>query len=213
MKINEIARRVGMTSKNIRFYEQEGLLTPQRDRENGYRNYSEADEDTLRRIKLMRKLGLPLEEIRQMQSGRLTLSEGMRRQSAALERQRRDLAAAQEFCLLLQSCGEDFGSMDADRFLQEMELREKEGTLFVNKQILDHRSKSMAAIVAAGVFALLMLGVIALLIWAWFYDPIPFGIVLGISVIPGALIVGVFAALLQRLKEIKGGEEDAARNY
>ena len=213
MKINEIARRVGMTSKNIRFYEQEGLLTPQRDRENGYRNYSEADEDTLRRIKLMRKLGLPLEEIRQMQTGRLTLSEGMRRQSAALERQRKDLAAAQEFCLLLQSCGEDFGSMDADRFLQEMELREKEGTLFVNKQNLDHRSKSIAAIVAAGVFALLMLGIIALLIWAWFYDPIPFGIVLGIIAIPAAVIVGVFAALLQRLKEIKGGEEDVARNY
>lgn len=213
MKINEIARRVGMTSKNIRFYEQEGLLTPQRDRENGYRNYSEADEDTLRRIKLMRKLGLPLEEIRQMQTGRLTLSEGMRRQSAALERQRKDLAAAQEFCLLLQSCGEDYGSMDADGFLQEMELREKEGTLFVNKQKFDHRSKSVAATVAAVVFSLLMLGVIALLIWAWFYDPIPFGIVLGISLFPAAVIVGVFAALLQRLKEIKGGEEDVARNY
>ena len=213
MKINEIARRVGITSKNIRFYEQEGLLTPRRDRENGYRNYSEADEDALRRIKLMRKLGLPLEEIRQMQSGRLTLSEGMRRQVAALERQQRDLAAAQEICLLLRSAGADYGSVDPDRFLQEMELKEKEGTVFVNRQNRDQRSKSTAAILAAGVFALIMLGFAAIIVWAWFYDPIPVGIVLFIVAILLIPVVGVALALRQRLKEIEGGEEDAARNY
>lgn len=213
MKINEIAQRVGITRKNIRFYEQEGLLSPQRDRENGYRNYSGEDEDTLRRIKLMRKLGLPLEEIRQMQSGRLTLSEGMRRQLATLERQQRDLAVAQEFCLRLRDCGEGYDSLDADGCLRDMELKEKEGTVFVNKHIQDQRSKSAAAILAAGVFALIMLGFVALIVWAWFYDPIPVGIVLFIIAILLVPVVGVALALRQRLKEIEGGEEDAARNY
>ena len=35
--------------------------------------------EVLRRIKLLRKLGLPLEEIRQMQHGAYTVGDGMRR--------------------------------------------------------------------------------------------------------------------------------------
>ena len=213
MKINEIAQRVGITKKNIRFYEREGLLEPQRDRENGYRQYSEADEAELRRIKLMRKLGLPLEEIRQMQQGRLTLAEGMRRQLAQLERQKKDLAAAEEFCLLLRAGGETYAELDADRHLREMEVREKEGTVFVDHYIADRRRSAAAAVTAAAIFALLMAGCIALLVWAWVYDPIPFGIVAVIIAFPAAVIIGVFAALMQRLKEIKGGEEYAARKY
>ena len=69
MKINEVEALVGITKKNIRFYEAEGLLAPRRNSDNGYRDYGEEDVAVLRRIKLMRKLGLPLEDIRQMLSG------------------------------------------------------------------------------------------------------------------------------------------------
>ena len=69
MKINEVEQRIGITKKNIRFYEDQGLLSPRRNKENGYREYSEEDVKTLEQIKLLRKLGLPLEEIRLMQSG------------------------------------------------------------------------------------------------------------------------------------------------
>ncbi len=213
MKINEMAQRVGMTTKNIRFYEQEGLLSPQRNRQNGYRSYGPQEEDTLRRIKLMRKLGLPLEEIRQMQTGRLTLGEGMRRQLAELGRQQRNLAEAQEFCARLGDCGADYDALDADQWLREMELKEKEGMVFVNKQNRDHRAKSVAAICAAVVFALLMLCVVALMIWAAIYDPIPIGILIGLCAMCLIPVTGVGLALIQRLKEIKGGEEDAARYY
>ena len=44
---------------NIRYYEQQGLLTPAR-RENGYREYSDEDLQTLQKIKLLRHLGLSL---------------------------------------------------------------------------------------------------------------------------------------------------------
>jgi DNA-binding transcriptional MerR regulator len=77
MKINEVEAQVGITKKNIRFYEEEGLLTPRRNRENGYRDYGEAELRTLRQIKLLRKLGLPLEEIRRLQAGVLTVSDAM----------------------------------------------------------------------------------------------------------------------------------------
>ena len=69
MKINEVEAAVGVTKKNIRFYEEEGLISPRREPGNGYRSYSEADVERLRRIKLLRKLDVPLAEIRQMLEG------------------------------------------------------------------------------------------------------------------------------------------------
>ena len=62
MKINEVEALVGITKKNIRFYEEQGLLSPRRNSENGYRDYGQEEVDTLRQIKLLRKLGVPLEE-------------------------------------------------------------------------------------------------------------------------------------------------------
>ena len=52
MKINEVEAAVGVTKKNIRFYEEEGLIHPGREPGNGYRSYSAADVERLRRIKL-----------------------------------------------------------------------------------------------------------------------------------------------------------------
>ena len=88
MKINEVEAQVGITKKNIRFYEEQGLLSPRRNSENGYRDYGEAEVAVLRQIKLMRKLGVPLEEIRRMQAGG-TVADGMRRHLVTLERERK----------------------------------------------------------------------------------------------------------------------------
>ena len=79
MKINEVEQLVGITKRNIRFYEKEGLLSPVRNADNGYRDYGEEDVQTLRKIKLLRKLDVPLEEIRKMQRGTLTLTGARRR--------------------------------------------------------------------------------------------------------------------------------------
>ena len=59
LKINEVEALVGITKKNIRFYEEKGLLSPSRNSDNGYRDYGEEEVAVLRRIKLMRKLGCP----------------------------------------------------------------------------------------------------------------------------------------------------------
>ena len=44
-KINEVEALVGITKKNIRFYEAEGLLSPRRNSQNGYRDYGDAEVD------------------------------------------------------------------------------------------------------------------------------------------------------------------------
>ena len=63
MTIKEMEARTGLTRANIRFYEAEGLITPER-RPNGYRDYSEEDLAVLQRVKLLRSLHMSLEEIK-----------------------------------------------------------------------------------------------------------------------------------------------------
>ena len=98
MKINEVEALVGITKKNIRFYEDQGLLSPKRNSENSYREYGEEEVQTPRRIKLLRKLGVPIEEIRQMFIGTHTVADGMRRHLISLERERRNLDQSQACC-------------------------------------------------------------------------------------------------------------------
>ena len=70
MTIKELETSLGMTRANIRFYEQEGFLSPARGA-NNYRIYSEEDVETLRKLKLLRQLGLPLDTIKKVQQGEL----------------------------------------------------------------------------------------------------------------------------------------------
>ena len=61
MTIRELEQKSGLERANIRFYEKAKLLNPVR-RENGYRDYSEGDLETLRRICLLRRLQFSVEE-------------------------------------------------------------------------------------------------------------------------------------------------------
>lgn len=65
MKIKEIEERTGISSHNIRFYEKEKLIVPERNPINGYREYTENDVELLKRIKLLRMLDIPVSDIRE----------------------------------------------------------------------------------------------------------------------------------------------------
>jgi len=116
MTIKEIEARSGMTRANIRYYEQEGLLSPQRG-ENGYRNYSEGDLDTLLRIKLLRSLGLSIDDIRALQSGELSLSAALSRRLDELDTLRQDTDYALSLCHTLRDDGADYATLDAEKYL------------------------------------------------------------------------------------------------
>lgn len=62
MLLNEIVKEVGMTKRAIKYYEEKGLLTVNKDN-NGYRNYSNQDVDTLKKISVYRKLGMGIKDI------------------------------------------------------------------------------------------------------------------------------------------------------
>nr|WP_325305067.1 MerR family transcriptional regulator [uncultured Dysosmobacter sp.] len=216
MRINEVEALVGITKKNIRFYEAEGLLTPRRSSENGYRDYGEDEVETLRRIKLLRKLGVPLEEIRQMQTGAHTVGDGMRRHLVTLERDRENLDQAIRLCAALTDRQERLSDLDAAAVLEAMETMEQSGTTFQNKQRQDIRIRYVAPVLITLVMVGLMLGVMWLFFWAFEEDPAgapPLPLLAGLMAVPGVIALGVIASLVQRIREIGKGEIDDAKQF
>ena len=63
MKISELAERVGLPAKTIRYYESRGVIPPPERLSNGYRTYSADDERRLRTVAAARDIGLPLDAI------------------------------------------------------------------------------------------------------------------------------------------------------
>jgi DNA-binding transcriptional MerR regulator len=57
MRIGALARRTGVSVRLLRYYEEQGLLAPVR-QPSGYREYTEADVDTVRRIRALLAAGL-----------------------------------------------------------------------------------------------------------------------------------------------------------
>lgn len=215
MKINEAEALAGISKKNIRFYEEQGLLSPKRNNDNGYRDYGPEEIAVLRQIKLLRKLGVPLEEIRNMQSGSHTLGDGMRRHLVTLERERRNLEQAMALCRALQDRDEPLDRLDAGAVLEEMERLEGEGATFPDRQRNDRAGRYLAPAAVTAGMAVLMVGLMALLLWAFSVEeaapPVPLMVLL--VLLPAVVLLGVCLAFIQRVEEIRKGEVEDAKHY
>ena len=199
MKINEVEAAVGVTKKNIRFYEEEGLISPRREPGNGYRSYSEADVERL------------------MLEGECTLAEGMTRQLERLNTRRADLDEAVNFCTLLQKEPVSLNELDVEQTLARLTAKEEQGVSFVNIEQTDRKAERVrGALVGAGLFTALMLFIMGIMVWASCVDPEeapPLPLLVVLVGIPAGCIIGTLKVLVDRLKEIGKGEEDAYRNY
>lgn len=65
MNIGSAAERSGVSAKMIRYYEEIGLLAPGR-RDNGYRDYTDAEVSVLQFIRRTRDLGFSLNEVSEL---------------------------------------------------------------------------------------------------------------------------------------------------
>ena len=66
MHIGEVAERVGLSLRTIRYYEEVGLITPSARTQGGFRLYTEADAARLQLVKDMKPLGFSLDEMRDL---------------------------------------------------------------------------------------------------------------------------------------------------
>ena len=64
--INKLANLAGLTNRTLRYYDEIGLLSPQRISSNGYRIYTQKEVDLLQQILFYRELGLQLDDIKQI---------------------------------------------------------------------------------------------------------------------------------------------------
>ena len=65
MLLNEIINEVGMTKRAVKYYEEKGLLSVDKD-SNGYHNYSAQNVETLKKISVYRKLGIGIKDIQSL---------------------------------------------------------------------------------------------------------------------------------------------------
>jgi len=214
VKIYQVEELVGITKKNIRFYEDEGLLNPERNPENGYREYSLKDVHQLQKIKLLRKLDVPIEEIRLLQQGKSSFRETMNRQIQALEQKQKDALIMAELCSKLKDEISDINQLDAETYLFEMNKMETNGTKFVDIEKRDViMKKKLGSIIAAVFFCLIQMAVDIPLLIHMRKSPSQKVVCLIIMIFTFLLIGGIITVLVQRLKEINKGEEYEARKY
>ena len=216
MKINEVEALAGIAKKNIRFYEEQGLLSPKRNPENGYRDYGEDEVLVLRRIRLLRKLDVPIDEIRLMLSGTHTVADGMRRHLISLERSQRNLQQAISLCQELTGQDIPISQLDTECLLSQMEAMEQSGTAFRDVAAQDIRTRYVAPVAVTAVVVTFMAALSGLLLWAFSVSPEdapPIWFVLVLVGIFAAVGVGCIAALTQRIQEIRKGEIDDAKKY
>jgi DNA-binding transcriptional MerR regulator len=97
LRIGEVAERIGVTERTLRFYEEKGLLKPPTRMEGGFRLYSDDDVRRVGRIKDLQKLlGFSLAEIKEMveaEEVKMQLKAGYRPESGLREKREAVLRA------------------------------------------------------------------------------------------------------------------------
>ena len=216
MKIRTVEELVGITRKNIRFYEEEGLLTVKR-ADNGYREYDAEDIVRLKQIKFLRRLFVPIEEIRRVLEGSETLEVCLHKQRHAYEQQKKNLdglCAVTDSLIEQAEHGKTLEQLDIDACLEDLIRMEKKGMEFMDVNVTDiHRKKTLGSVIGALIMIVLMGLAEVLILFGNSQEQLPLPVLVVFLCIPAVITGGVIAVLIQRIREIRKGEEDEAAKY
>lgn len=96
MRIGELAKRAGVTQRTIRHYESIGLMPPGEREGKGQHYYTEESIERLRKIDQLKKLGLSLDEMREVVQLYFIDPSGVQSKRKALDILRQHLAEANQ---------------------------------------------------------------------------------------------------------------------
>ena len=214
MKIKQVEELVDITGKNIRFYESKGLLNPGR-ADNGYREYDLNDVKRLKEIKLLRKIGISVEDIKLILEGKLEFELSLTRHRDALSDSVNSIENMIKITDSILSSHSSPDKLDVDMLLNEIENMEKEGAGFVNIDKTDiHMKKKAGALLGATVMIILMCIIIIAMILGKISDPsMPIPVLVLFIAIPLITMIAIIVSMVNRMKEIDRGEEDEAAKY
>ena len=168
----------------------------------------------MKKIKLLRKIGISVEDIKSVLNDNVTLENCLEKYLDVLEKQKSNLTNMYNLTeeIINQKC--ELNNLKTDEWLEKMENIEKEGINFVNISKIDiHMKKKMGAIIGGAVMIVFMIFLIGMFLWGNSVDPIPLGLLIVLVAIPVVIIVCIIGVLIGRIREIDGGEEDEAAKY
>ncbi|RHP35728.1 MerR family transcriptional regulator [Lachnotalea sp. AF33-28] len=121
MTIKEVEEKTGLSRSNIRFYEKEGLIQPERNDKNGYRDYTEENVLEIKRIAFLRSLNLPVESIRDCVNGKIQLNALLRKQNEQLDQEIVKLTRSKNVCSrMLEDNVDSYEKLDIDHYIGDM---------------------------------------------------------------------------------------------
>ena len=173
MTIHELEKRTGLPRASIRFYEKEGLLSPKR-LANGYRDYSEEEALTLEKIALLRRLDLPLEDIRRVQRGEVPLGLALEKQDEALVARQKETEQALRISRAIRNEGASYSTLQPEKYKAQLPpprqiVLPREPKHYATKhpwRRLLARELDMALLTLPGIFLLAWL-VAGFKVWLW----------------------------------------------
>ena len=214
MLIQEVEHIVNLSKKSIRFYEDNGLLTPKRNANNQYRMYSEDDVKKLKIIKFLRELGVPIRELKLLDNHKLSLENCMQERIKRIKIEQSKYDKVLSMCNEIIKSGETYENIDIENYFLNMNLLNKEG--FTMREIKsNHKKKILGAILSSCIFSIIFLFLIVIITYLGFFtdDNIPIILYLFLMFILGIPTLAIFYNLFIRIKEIRRGEEDEASKY
>lgn len=131
MNIKEAEKEVGIRKANIRYYEEQGLITPHRNVDNNYRDYCEEDIICLKKIKALRMLGISVAQIRELQAGGESLSEVVSKRISEIEEEIDGLRELKEMCETFLKLDQTYETMDPSLIDTRESLSFKKGAAFM----------------------------------------------------------------------------------
>lgn len=120
MTIKEMEERCGMSRANIRFYESEGLIRPQR-KENGYREYTPEDARMLRKVRLLRTMDVPLDQVKAVASGERGLMDVLKELEQNLDLRQAHQERARHTARQMRQAETEFEDLEPEPYLAALE--------------------------------------------------------------------------------------------
>ncbi len=208
LKIKELENTMSISRSNIRFYEKQGLFSPER-KDNNYREYTEQDIEALKKILVFRKMGFTVEEIKLIKNNELSFAEAIASTQHRIENEIEQLNGSLKLIKKVAQENSSFEEIDINCHWNAIRESEKAGEKFVDickdylelelnsfdfmwKYVFFHDFKKSRAkhgtVIACGILLLLCVlrGIGKVLIWKesfWSGFLYPFVIALAASII------------------------------
>ena len=131
MKIKELENLLSISRSNIRFYEKQGLFSPER-KDNNYREYTEHDIEVLKKIIVFRKLGFSVEEIKLIQNNELPFTEAITNAQHRIKDEIEQLNGSLKLIKQVAKENSSFDELDINEHWNTISESEKSGEKFVD---------------------------------------------------------------------------------